>query len=229
MSTFKKCKVVLLKSQTPSQLGLCTLSPGKEGLIHRDLSKVIPFLKNAYHLYITSNDEIKVGDLVIENRNGNLNVATINDECEIAKDIQSKIIATTNKELEFIPNHSLLNVGFLLPLIPKSFISRYAGSFNTSSLIEDVMVEYEVKAIDSFKSEIYLSSKDSKQFIDTCTIVSSNPKVNTKDNTISIKQLKETFTRDEVIKLLDKHSNDVLSKHYEDGVLNNLKWIFENL
>ena len=37
-------------------------------------------------------------------------------------------------------------------------------------------------------------------------------------------QIKLMYIEEEVFNLLDKHSNDVLSEHYNDGVLNNKKW-----
>ena len=53
------------------------------------------------HIYITSNEEIKVGDWVIEfQKNDNIGeVHFINGEYVIARDIQKKIILTTDQDL----------------------------------------------------------------------------------------------------------------------------------
>ena len=53
------------------------------------------------HIYISSSEEIKVGDWVIEFQKGDTlgEVHFINNEYVIAKDIQNKIILTTDKDL----------------------------------------------------------------------------------------------------------------------------------
>ncbi len=121
-----------------------------------------------------------------------------------------KIIATTDSSLIIINNkldsRDLLHT-LILPQPSQSFIEKYIEKYNKGEKIADVMVEYE-----SINSHV---------------LGLIRLKVNPKDNTITIKPIKDSWNREEVIKLMNlsieqgKYAFD--QNNWED------KWIKENL
>ena len=103
------------------------------------------------HLYITTDEEIKEGDWVIQQFEGqDADVCQITyGEYEIAPDIQRKIIATTDPNISKIGYQSgkLYGVPDIegtkfedtrLPVMPQSFIEEYCKAGG----IDEVLVEY---------------------------------------------------------------------------------------
>ena len=160
------------------------------------------------HLYIISDDEIKEGDwcLIDNNKVGkrtNKQVYpnstdgeshlcyyyTINGE-EIGYHVShcKKIIATTDTSLEIFDKelsdmHSV-KVNILLPEPSQQFIQKYIEEYNKGNIIEDVLVEY---------GKEYVDEKDAYGY--------NKLKINPKNNTITIKKAKDSWTREEVIEL----------------------------
>jgi len=106
---------------------------------------------NPQHLYITTDEEIKEGDWVIQQFEGqDADVCQITyGEYEIAPDIQRKIISTTDPNISKIGYQSgkLYGVPDIegtkfedtrLPVIPQSFIEEYCKAGG----IDEVLVEY---------------------------------------------------------------------------------------
>lgn len=159
-----------------------------------------------FHLYIINDDVIKVNDWYL---------ATDKiEQCfskEEANDLTSsckKIIAATDKSL-------LLDyVGYehgtarkyeskvYLPQIPQLFIEQYITEYNQGKIIESILVEYE---------GIEWLDKPLEYF----------PKINS-DNTINIKPVKDSFSRDEVIALIEKYKLDIddSEKDMADFIIN---------
>jgi hypothetical protein len=129
------------------------------------------------HLYIINDDVIKVN---------NWYLATDKiEQCfskEEANDLTSnckKIIATTDNNLA-IPYDGKTSIskdwdGRYLPQIPQSFIEQYITEYNKGKIISDVLVEY------------------TELFGDKGILVDEN-------NTINIKTVKDSFSREDMIK-----------------------------
>ena len=113
-----------------------------------------------------------------------------------------KIIATTDASLG-------------LPQPSQQFIEKYIEEYNKGNVITDVLVEYE-----------YL--------LDDRTVLPYwKLKMNTKNNTITItiKKLKETYSKDEVYQILEKYTSFIWNEvgiHYPISLGNDAKDKFIN-
>lgn len=142
------------------------------------------------HLYILSNEAIKIGDWVIKDKV--LYQATIQD----ADDIAPKVIACTDPKLHryFSPiktNESGVQYETLLnvPKLPSDFMAAYVKHYNANTPITRLLVEY-------------VENTEESNRINSSTLASGGfNKITTKkpnlrpDNTIIIHPIKErTFT-----------------------------------
>lgn len=96
-----------------------------------------------------------------------------------------------------------------LPQIPQSFIQYYVDQYNSGKAIDYVEVEY-----------------TSRIFIPDGTLY--DLKIN--NNTISIKPIKDSWSREEVEQILVNYTNDLLNQKYKGNtatVIN--EWIEQNL
>ena len=215
MSTFKKCKIVMLPTNESSKIGnLATYQK-------RSLSKVIKEGVNPkdstvqfWNLYIISDDEIKENNTHFYNpHSGQLHISgNHTDYIAINKNGCKKIIATTDVSLG-------------LPQPSKQFIQKYIEEYNKGNIITEVMVEYELIS----NEEYFLNTINPD---DDVPYFDENLKINPNDNTITIKKVKDSYTREEVVKLLVDCCGEVSC---EDGKLLGknpeelYKWIDENL
>lgn len=185
-----------------------------------------PHLISPQHLYITSDEEIKVGDWIINILSNEIYKA---NEINVFKANQykhnKKIIATTDTSLKTIisPYSNILDGkgivyqsrDFYLSQPSQQFIEKYIEEYNKGNIITDVLVEYEE----------YISNKQAfdtgcGDFIYEEDI---KPKVNPKDNTITIKKVKDNWTKEELTDVLKVFCNDY-------GILTSVDaWIKENL
>lgn len=214
MEQFKRAKVIMLPTDKESKLYI----NNSNRLVTILTSNINLTLKPIYqHLYIISDDEIKDDDWKYDD--------TFHKEITQVKNINSvskydkKIITTTDTSLTItiIPTGFKSGVGALshskqinLPQPSQQFIERYIESYNKGEVITDVLVEYEsfTKAIDDFNNNHKLSWK---------------LKINPKDNTIIIKESKDSWNREEVFTLLNTFNNAKVESP------NIVKWIEENL
>ena len=190
MSMFKKANVVMLPTNEPSKIGnlvtyqKCNLAKViKEGINPKD--STVQF----WNLYIISDEKIKEGDWYIAE--GKIYRASVAHMPELYKHSHKKIIATTDESLRTKykeNNHQPLSkYNYILPKPSDSFISKHIEEYNKGNIITDVLVEY-------------------NYFLDDNGVLPYwNLKVNPKDNTITIKKTKEIYTKDEVIRLLEKY------------------------
>ena len=207
--------------------------------------------KDLYHtyfnLYIISDDEIKLFDWVYNNKENIVEQITSKTQLifvlEENKENQTfkKIIATTDTLLKIEINGNrgnlLPDVSFdiNLPQPSQQFIEKYIEEYNKGNVITDVLVEYEDIIYNPGKEREYQSNDRinledcDKQF---------RLKINPKDNTITIKKVKDSYTREEHISNIKKFSLELGSKIHcflkEDGTLSISiqdvnKWIEENL
>lgn len=251
---FKKCKVVMLATKTKDNTfvgilkGIQQYFPGngKPQPLFNTLSTCgIPdprycgYTKSMWepqHLYIISDEEIKEGDYFLSNLNEILKCTKREDKfvwyekltvpgvSKVAQPFSihinlkpKKIIAATDQELRIkssIRNSNELDMNygkleFILPQPSESFIEKYVTEYNKGNIITHVMVEYD-----------WYGHPDDY----------NNPhgiklKINPKDNTITIRKLKDSWNREEVISLLDKYLIDITNK----DIKSHSKWLEENL
>ena len=189
----------------------------------------------AQHLYILSDEEIKEGDWVYENN--------LNQETKIYQILKredrlmffrfrsvpiwldkdqhgcKKIIATTDylilKTSKSINKKQFPDI--IVPQIPQSFIEYFVEQYNKGNIITKVMVEYEEILGDEGIIKVAFGETDFKLKIKP-------------DNTINIKPIKDSWSRDEVKHLLECAWNGGAfwgsskpNSHYFE------KWIEENI
>ena len=183
-------------------------------------------LATPQHLYFTSNEEIKEGDwcyhpelsqeysiVTKEGIKTGLHPtqgvfrwkSTTNPWYKKAK----KIIATTDKSLG-------------LPEPSKRFLEVYVDAYNEGKKIEEVLVEMEDFGEEDWAGDDYTGEP----------IWRHDWRVKVKsDNTITIKKVKDSWNREEVIELLNKLVYDIAGNSYILDV--NLKvkewWLEQNL
>lgn len=95
------------------------------------------------HIYIVTDDEIKVNDWVIMG-NGNLNKMTDTDMIfylDSMSNATKKVVATTNSDLK-------------LPLIDLDFINNWINESNSGDIISNIELEYKKVFDTSFKNGI---------------------------------------------------------------------------
>ena len=216
---FKKAKVVMLPTNEKANVhkfGDCLDINAHQQKWHKEAK---PEFQN---IYITSDDEIKEGDWVydpIGNRVAQIKIVSKKGENFGAK----KIIATNDSSLRVTKSAT----GYTetrsrtfyseepLPQPSQSFVQKYVEQHNKGNQIVDVLVEYENdKEYWAARNQFNPNSVDFKVY----TLENKEKYLGimfdyhpvklkiSKDNTITIKKVKDSWTRDEVIKLLDKHS-----------------------
>ena len=180
-----------------------------------------------FHLYIISTDKIKEGDWYITiktNYIGKPSKCIKIDAISVISQLEGsdnpnhtqytefkfakKIIATTDTSLNSLQGDKLLGGTIVksLPQLSQQFIEKYIESYNKREVITDVLVEYE-----------YRNDRITKGDMRT------QLKVNSKDNTITIKKLKNSWNREEVFALITTFNNAKVDAP------NVLKWIENNL
>jgi len=189
MSQFKRAQCILLPTNKAENA--LVKSAGKlyffKGYFTQDYLQSMN--KASFHLYLLSDDEIKEGDWYYNSRLKQIFQAIRNSGYSKKTD-DYKIIATTDTSL--IENIEMIGTGstylFKLPQPSQQFIEKYIESYNAGQVINDVLVEYSYNNPEPNRNILCL-------------------KVNSKDNTITIKKVKENWNREEVIILLNKLNN----------------------
>jgi len=187
---FKTHKVIMLSTENESRIYLYK----NKDLIYKNQFKKQTIGNYTYvnqHLYILSDDEIKEGDYVVLGDGKTLKRMYTKDVLDWANSYSSatkKIIASTDTSLG-------------LPSPSEDFILKYVEMYNKNTPITEVMVEYTICyiGINKWGERGANYHKDNMREIEEEKEVL---KVNLKDNTITIKKGKDTFTREEVLKLL---------------------------
>ena len=127
----------------------------------------------------------------------------------------------------------MVTVDYLKP--SDSFISKYIEEYNKGNIISDVLVEYEqCKVCQGTKRHIvsmfgevdcnYCQKNEGyeKLYIEPRLKVDSN-------NTITIKKVKDSYSREEVINLLYKYNDGIIDRYSQLTNKDLDKWIKENL
>ena len=225
----KKCKIVMLPTDEKAYSSLVLDKTNTLRVLVGPIKKNPAFTPQ--HLYILSPDEesIKEGDYVYHEQmfnhigftgiaiakerlsNQDFRFESILDNSQYYLSTKSpKVIATTNSSLN-------------LPLIPTIYLKEYIVSYNAGNIPTEVEVEYEDNGHedwigDGFNGEPFWNER-------------IEPWINRKDNTISIKPIKDSWTREEVKKLICSIVNDI-NRLYGNNLydeLDTINWINQNL
>lgn len=241
MTTFKKCKVLLLPTNEKSAINFVFNTAYKKILSFKDsFSDNITF-GEYQHLYILSDEKIKDGDWFINLEVKGLYRAHSESDHGINnlyKYIFKKIIATTDKSLSLtctcgavkVVNtglcpecHRFINIP-LLPQPSQAFIEKYVSEYNKGNIITDVLVEYEIRKYDSVRNVI---NSEGDYFHDL--------KIS-KDNNITIKKVKDSWTREELpidimLNLIGHIDTPIGRRKYHSDVVEQIqllkKWMVE--
>ena len=212
------------------------------------------------HLYIISDDEIKEGDYVLNIETNNIFKSDSIEYLEshnIIEDFDKsfyinskyakKIIATTDKTLSQTSRTEI-------PQPSQQFIEKYIEEYNNGNIITDILVEYEQdytnrncstcnlgtdgtcelnlekKCCSSTNNvtkhgDYWISCLDGEEDSEIYKI-----KVASKDNTITIKQLKDSWNREEVRKLLNEsYLIGMYNANEDEEPIDHDEWMDKNL
>ena len=175
------------------------------------------------HLYIISDDKIKLFDWVYNNKENIVEQITSKTQLifvlEENKENQTfkKIIATTNSSL-WRPSHKYASDVILLPQPSQQFIEKFIEEYNRGNVITDVLIEYELISNEEYFGNTVNPDDDVPYFDEKL-------KINPKDNTITIKKVKDSWNREEVENLIYAAMKDRCYTTVSEW----RKWIEENL
>jgi hypothetical protein len=150
-----------------------------------------------YNLYIVSNDKVNDFDWVYDKGNNRVIQLQISKDTNISNYV--KVIASNDPQLKN------------LPIINNDFINEYVNEYNQNNKLETVLVKYE-KGLNGERCNMEFFER---------------PTINKKDNSITIKRIKENYSKEEVKDLILKFATKVFSEKFEILDINN--WIEENL
>lgn len=165
------------------------------------------------HLYILSDEEIKEGDWVYDKLNNKVyqaNSIVIHNMKSMEYEIfLEKIIATTDGSLRLnsvkVPvssDFTLEQISQNMPCLPQpsqQFIEKFVEEYNKGNVITDIMVEYEELSYQKELDKPIHKGLGVYRFDET---VPYNKLKISKDNTITIRKCKESWSREEVLQLL---------------------------
>ena len=220
----KLAQVVMLPTNEKAKIGDIVMSKFMDDIhiLTKNDGKEYAKTVTSQHLYILSDEEIKVGDWFVGFADGSIkpfvmqadeSTVEINNWQLNIKGYSSnkKIIATTDRSLGLVVDQNgcpMQAYSKFLPQPSQSFIDKFVEEYNKGNVITEVMVEYE--SIGAYANPKYNSDYQLKINL---------------DNTINISMPKERWSREEVVELLYKHTEYMLS-----GKKDTLdKWIKENL
>ena len=208
--SFKRTKVVMLPTEKSSDIILRT----RDNVVHQRkyYGTAWEDMGDVYQqLYFLSDDEIKEHDWHYDEKDPGNEIKQWKG-CLFSSRWSKKIIASTDKSLK----QEIFGLGETamcsLPEPSEGFIQKFVYSYNNSKPITEVDVEYDCN-----------HSLMPTKVIDIL-------KVNPKYNTITIRKVKDTWSRNEVIELFKKFSGtnfEAGNTHFKRLHLE--KWIEENL
>lgn len=248
---FKKCKVVMLPTKEKAEnfpilknvngRGDKLYVPAKGYYYTQEYLKEQKF--EAQHLYIISDDKIEDGDWFFSAFYSYLiqNTKEWRDEQESrgkgTSDVSDlkfhKIIATTDKSLTIKNACDCGATTFegcsqcleRLPQPSESFVQKYIEAYNKGEIITDVLVEYE-KTMCSVPFE---SAKCRCVRNEECHNPVEKLKINYKDNTITIRKEKDSWSREEIVDLLYRFGSHIQGTEDVRPYYLYDKWVDENL
>ena len=194
MEQFKRAKVFVLETNQSPQIGDICYSRRTGYFINEGNTSVtnvinMLFVKSTdiktYKMYITEYKEIKDKDYFIVRYNENTFVLGQRTK-NTMNVIGDKVIAILGNHIyPTYDGHCGNECVCIYPHPSPDFVKKWVDEANEDNIITDVLIEYE-----------YLLN-------DNTVIPYWKLKVNPKDNTITIRKVKENFTKNEVISLCD--------------------------
>lgn len=181
-----KCKVILLATDKYPALLKSTMSDKMYGMYN--CAQRMPH--SLHHLYFVSDEEIQVGDWIYDTVLMNRVEKAVYDNTYLTRDWK-KVVATTDKSLQ-------------LPSIPESFLKEYVeknGSINEVE-IEYTCLKHYWKDRSNIDNIIVYNLEDVGRYNCIFDFYPSKPILNN-NNEVITSQPKETWTRDEVITLME--------------------------
>lgn len=178
------------------------------------------------HLYITSNEEIKVEDYFLADNRDNISenngnplwvlckCTKVNNDwlfCNELKEIglnpdwSKKIIATTDSSISIMGKDYPKLFFDYYPQPSKQFVQKYIEEYNKGNVIDKVLVEYNKNTYEDWTN----LPKMSKEEFNTLRIDSHN--------CITIKPIKTSWSREEIIKLFSELQYDVAQSILNKG------------
>ena len=227
MNQLKRAKVVMLPTENKSKICLY------KNILYYVMDGEFNLNREKYNLYIISDDEIKEGDWFINDLNQIKKCTSRDTEGYI--DFEGgfntkpssckKIIATTDSSL-WRPSHKYASDVILLPQPSQQFIEKFIEEYNRGNVITDVLIEYELISNEEYFGNTVNPDYDVPYFDEKL-------KINPKDNTITIKKVKDSWSREEVIEFGNK-VKEYCKNGWKSDSLHRVffewdKWIEENL
>ena len=217
MTQLKKCKVVMLPTNQKADVNSLLIQNNKLSLSTKVFQDAInrrvesnpdssSCIKNQ-HLYILSDDEIKEGDYFYYPLiNSVREYLGAEDNLEISRHKVSKVIASTDMSLTHLVGVGK-NITSDLPHPSQSFIEKYVEEYNKGNVITDVLVEYThlCKNCGMKMRDNGCIAECGKEYIE---VLYTNPK----DNTITIKKVKDSWSKEEVNNILNTVLNNILCR-----------------
>jgi hypothetical protein len=225
METNKKVQVIMLPASKSHLWNNISYNNGKiidQSLFYNsnEIKEIINYKGlqiKPQHLYILSNDEIKEGDWCVKMSTNSVLFVDCEDNEKLANELSfnyKKIIATTDNFLGYVHQGAMSQRFFTLPQPSQGFIEKYVKMYTQGNPITEVLVEYQNR---------YEGETGPTRFLGCF------PRINPKDNTITIHPVKDSWSREEVIELLREvhYLEKGFSKSQTKAILD--KWIKENL
>ena len=220
MEQFKNAQLVLLPTVNETNI-----IKGNRNKLYKsseipdiNYNKLINPVWTYMSLYVISDDEIKENDYAYHKLDSKvLKITKDLLDGDIRRFGYKKVIATNNKSLT-TPDKINLNKFWYLPELPEQFIEYFIDEYNKGNIITDVLVEYEKATYDKW------FNNGGQPVFDTL-------KINPKDNTITIKKLKDSWNREEVVNLVKNalESSEALLDRDERWMGDILDCVFYNL
>lgn len=204
---FKKREIVMMHTDEKETSAIMLGVMPNVATITKDvLDDVSDWMKfgTPYHLYVLSDEPLNKGDLYMSKLHS---IISKYNGTEKLPEGWKKIIAHTNLDLDF---------PLRLPKLRESFIKHFVVQYNRGNIITEVDVEYkEYHGVDTSIAEInYVSGDGSLGWKGKNDLRDVKLKINI-NNTINIKPIKESWNREEVIK--------IGLKSYKQGLLDAYK------
>ena len=209
----KKCKIIMLPTNQKT----------KYLMVYSDVEKtkgklILNGLKNDEYkeyqnIYIISDDKIKGSDYCYSYKTNKIVKSTCDVSREANKNIGfwKKVIATTDKSLSQTNRTEI-------PQPSEQFIKKFVEEYNRGNIITDVLVEYELISNEEYFGNTVNPDDDVPYFDERL-------KINHKDNTITIKKVKDSYTKEEVENLIYTAMKDRCYTTIAEWK----KWLEENL
>ena len=199
MEQFKRAQVIILPTEQYTNLCLGHNLSYVESKNSISIDAIWKSIKLQYpykpqHLYIISDDEIKEGEENTYYYDSNFNKVSkwIGESATYCKTNFKKIIATTDTSLTIKHKYSPYLRDWDLPQPSQQFIEKYIEEYNNGNIITDIKVE-DKRVFETIAKGMIGHPEDDISWWN------EKLKINPKDSTITIKKLKDSWNREEII------------------------------